>query len=130
MSEFASSSGLRAEARIEQHAGERAASIPLEIQAQLMRIIQEALTNVRKHARAGRASVVLRERLGSLVIEVLDDGSGFEAGDVPETSRHGLRGMRERAEMIGADFQITSQEGKGTTISLVLPGFLEEKTAL
>lgn len=130
ISEFASSSGLLAEAHIEQHASERAASIPLEIQAQIMRIIQEALTNVRKHARAGRASVMLRERLGSLVIEVLDDGSGFEAGDVPEISRHGLRGMRERAELIGADFQITSQEGKGTTVSLVLPGFLEEKTAL
>lgn len=126
--ELENTAGLHAETRIEQHAGARAAVIPLEIQVQVTRIIQEALSNVRKHARAGEVTAVLREWQGSLVIEIRDDGLGFEAADVPEIARHGLRGMRERAEMIGADFQITSQAGKGTTVSLVLPSYLEERT--
>jgi two-component system, NarL family, nitrate/nitrite sensor histidine kinase NarX len=52
---------------------------------------------------------------------------GFDAEDVPEISRHGLRGMRERAELIGADFQVISQSRQGTTIRLVLPASLEEE---
>lgn len=100
-----------------------------EVQAQLIRIVQEALSNVRKHARATYARVSLREWSGELILEVTDNGLGFDAGDVPEISRHGLRGMRERAEMIGADFQIVSQPHRGTTVRLVLPAWLEEETS-
>jgi two-component system nitrate/nitrite sensor histidine kinase NarX len=92
-----------------------------EIQAQLIRIVQEALNNVRKHARAHQVQLNLRVWEGELVLEVTDDGLGFDACDVPEVSRHGLRGMRERAEMIGADFQIISRERQGTTVRLALP---------
>jgi len=54
-------------------------------------------------------------------LEVRDDGLGFLAEDVPGPSRHGLRGMRERAELIGADFQVISQPGEGTRIRVRLP---------
>jgi signal transduction histidine kinase len=96
-------------------------NLPIEIQSQLIRIIQEALNNIRKHARAGHVWISFHTYLGDLVLEIHDDGRGFLAEDVPSLSQYGLRGMRERAEMIGAEFQIISQPGSGTTIRLQLP---------
>ncbi len=98
-----------------------------EVQAQLVRIVQEALSNIRKHARANRVRISLFERSGETILEVSDDGQGFDAGDVPEFTRHGLQGMRERAEMLGADFQIISQAQQGTTMRLVIPASLAEE---
>lgn len=93
-------------------------------------MVQETFSNIRKHAQAQRVSVFLREWRGDLVLEISDDGTGFESEDVPELSRHGLRGMRERAELIGAEFQIISQRGKGTTVRLTLPVGIEEERPL
>jgi two-component system, NarL family, nitrate/nitrite sensor histidine kinase NarX len=95
--------------------------IPSEVQAQLVRIVQEALSNIRKHARACHVLVSCMERNGDLILEIHDDGQGFSAEDVPGPSHHGLRGMRERAELIGADFQIISRSQKGTTVRVSLP---------
>jgi len=92
-----------------------------EIQAQLVRIIQEALSNVRKHARADTVNIFIRQRNNDLQMDISDNGIGFSSEDIPDLSRHGLRGMRERAELIGADFQITSQTGSGTTIHIEVP---------
>ena len=97
-----------------------------EVQAQMIRIVQESLNNVRKHARAMKVTVSLFERQGELMLEIRDDGRGFDPEDVPEISRHGLRGIRERAELIGADFQIISQSHQGTAVRLVLPAYLKE----
>jgi two-component system nitrate/nitrite sensor histidine kinase NarX len=98
-----------------------------EVQAQLVRIVQEALSNIRKHARAKRVRVSLFEHGGETILEVSDDGRGFDAQDVPDITRHGLRGMRERAEILGAEFQIISQAFQGTTMRLVLPASLAEE---
>lgn len=95
--------------------------LPAEIQAQLLRIIQEALNNVRKHARAGHVKLDIHLWEQDLVFQVQDDGRGFLPEEVPEISRYGLRGMRERAEAIGADFQVTSQPGQGTSVMIRLP---------
>jgi two-component system nitrate/nitrite sensor histidine kinase NarX len=92
-----------------------------EVQAQLIRIVQEALSNVRKHARAGQVWLSIRATTGDLVLEVRDDGDGFSPQDIGSASRHGLRGMRERAELIGADFQVISLPGKGATVRLRMP---------
>jgi two-component system nitrate/nitrite sensor histidine kinase NarX len=92
-----------------------------EVQAQLIRIVQEALSNVRKHARAGQVWLSVREASGDLVLEVRDDGEGFSPQDISSASRHGLRGMRERAELIGADFQVISLPGKGAAVRVRLP---------
>jgi signal transduction histidine kinase len=86
-----------------------------------MRIVQEALSNVRKHAHANQVWIDCIERDGDLYLEVQDDGDGFFPEDVSGTSRHGLRGMRERADLIGADFQIINQVGQGTKINIRLP---------
>ncbi len=98
-----------------------------EIQAQLVRIVQEALNNVRKHSQACAAWVSLNERQsGDLVLEIGDDGRGFNAEDVPPLSRHGLKGMRERAELLGAEFQIISQAQQGTVVRLTLPAYIKD----
>lgn len=92
-----------------------------EIQAQLIRIMQEALNNVRKHAQSTQVWVSLRESKNDLIIEVRDDGQGFFPEDVSSASRHGLRSMRERADLIGADFQVVSRPHEGTIVRLRLP---------
>jgi len=97
--------------------------LPPEIHAQLIRIVQEALSNIRKHAQAENVWINCREFEGDLWLEIRDDGVGFSPEDVPKPSRHGLKGMRERAELIGADFQVISCNQEGTTIRLRLPLF-------
>jgi two-component system nitrate/nitrite sensor histidine kinase NarX len=96
-------------------------NLPPEINVQLMRILQESLSNIRKHAEANRVLVNWFEDGGDYWLEVQDDGLGFLPEEVAIPSRHGLRGMYERAELIGADFQVISQPGAGTTIRVRLP---------
>lgn len=91
------------------------------VRAQLTRIVQEALTNIRKHAQSRIVSISAFERDGGLVVEVKDNGRGFSPIEKQSISQHGLRSMRERAESIGADFQIISAPNKGTTIRLQIP---------
>ncbi len=95
--------------------------ISSEIQAQLIRIVQEALSNVRKHSGADSVSILCRQLDGDLVLEVHDNGCGFAPEDEPAASQHGLRGMRERADLIGADFQVISQPLQGTTVRILAP---------
>jgi signal transduction histidine kinase len=97
-----------------------------EVQAQLVRIVQEALNNVRKHSRASMVRISLRNWGGDLLLEINDDGQGFDPDDIPPVAQYGLRGMRERAELIGADFQIISQPRSGTTVRLNLPMYFQE----
>lgn len=94
---------------------------PPEIQAQLIRIVQEALSNIRKHAHAKQVWVTCRDIDGELFLEVRDDGVGFDVDDILSPSQHGLQGMRERAELIGADFQVISMPWQGTAVRVSLP---------
>lgn len=103
--------------------------LSVEIQAQLIRILQEALSNVRKHAHGEKVWISLREWNDDIILEVRDDGQGFSPEDVPGLSQYGLRGMRERAELIGADFQIISQPHQGTIVRIRLPYPMEETLA-
>lgn len=98
--------------------------VPAEIQTQLIRIIQEALNNIRKHSQAKNVWLSSTISAGDWWLEVRDDGVGFAPEDIPRTSRYGLIGMRERADLIGADFQIVSQPEEGTQIRLRLPAIL------
>jgi two-component system nitrate/nitrite sensor histidine kinase NarX len=99
-----------------------------EVQAQLVRIVQEALSNVRKHARASQAWVTCQLDGRDLILEVRDDGRGFSPEDIPGSSRYGLQGMRERTELIGAEFQIISRPQEGTTVRVRLPLAIGETT--
>lgn len=94
---------------------------------QLVRIVQEALTNVRKHARAAHASVELRRQNGSVLVTVADDGLGFDAGTrrKSEMPQFGLTTMHERAESIGATLAIDSTPGRGTTVRCEVPATVD-----
>lgn len=94
---------------------------PPNVQAQMIRIVQEAFNNVRKHAQADHVRLAAREQAGETLIEVADNGRGFSPADTVAAARFGLRGMRERAESIGAEFQVASQPGEGTTVCLHIP---------
>ena len=94
---------------------------PDSIKAQLVRIIQEALTNIRKHAQARTVSISAFERRDEAIFEIKDNGRGYAPEEVDMVKQYGLRSMRERAETISADFQIISAPGMGTTIRLQIP---------
>jgi two-component system nitrate/nitrite sensor histidine kinase NarX len=98
------------------------AGLPLapDVQIQVLHVIQEALSNVRKHAHAQhvRLRVVKGERWR---FEVIDDGVGFDPGQALGPSHVGLKIMLERAQRVGAVLSIDSAPGRGTRISLLLP---------
>jgi signal transduction histidine kinase len=89
-------------------------------EAQLVRIVQEALTNVRKHSRAQHAQIRLNTRAGRLCVSICDDGVGFDATLLPR-GHFGLQTMRERAESVGGGMTITSHPNEGTQIEVWLP---------
>jgi signal transduction histidine kinase len=98
-------------------------------EAETLRIMQEALTNVRRHADA----TVVRARAaaadgGRLVLEVRDNGCGFEAGAVGDAA-YGLAGMRERAALIGGEIQIESAPQEGTCVRMFVPCATEAAVA-
>lgn len=86
----------------------------------ILRIIQESLTNVAKHAKANKVSIVLSEWDTLLVLTVRDNGKGFDLNTL-KTKSFGLLGIRERAAMVGGKAKITSAAGKGTTVRVSLP---------
>ena len=94
--------------------------LPGEVETALYRIVQEALTNVLKHARAGRVSVVLSRRDGAVTAVIEDDGSGFDSPGLQEGGL-GLVGMRERLGLINGRLSVESTEGAGTTIVAEVP---------
>lgn len=88
-----------------------------------LRIVQEALQNVRRHAAATSAVVATRREAGEWVLEIRDDGRGFDIDTVAARGRrnYGLQFMRERAELIGARFEIRSRPDAGTVVRLGIP---------
>jgi PAS domain S-box-containing protein len=90
--------------------------LPAKMETELYRIVQEALTNVVRHAHASRADVILTVRDNKLIVIVEDDGTGFNPQSVTENGHLGLFGIRERADMIGGKLLIESVPGKGTTL--------------
>lgn len=102
-----------------------AASLPDlrgDTEQELFRIAQEALTNVVRHAHASRAAVSLAPHDGMVVLEVTDDGRGFDPASRSVSSRRlGLVSMRERAAELGGRLTITSAEASGTTVRAEVP---------
>jgi two-component system nitrate/nitrite sensor histidine kinase NarX len=113
---FEHQSGLRASLAMQGH------GLPLspDLQVQVLHILQEALSNVRKHARATQVWVDVSQQ-PQWRFEVRDDGCGFDAGTAPDETHVGLRIMAERAERIGAELECFSTPGRGTSVVLTLP---------
>lgn len=87
----------------------------------LFRIVQEALTNVVRHAEATRVKIALRIEGAQCILQVADNGRGNTAGDARNEKRFGLLGIRERAHMFGASVTIESPAGRGFAITVVFP---------
>jgi signal transduction histidine kinase len=101
------------------------ARVPEELGIAGFRVVQEALTNVVRHAQARRAAVEVRYAPGALDLRVTDDGRGFDVGATLERStaggHAGLLGMKERVEAMGGELHIRAQAGRGTEIRARLP---------
>lgn len=103
--------------------------IPPSSEAQLMRVVQEALTNVRKHSGARRAIVRVRQDESWTTFEIEDDGRGFDPyhsshsspGGGPGGSGYGLRSLRERADLMRGWLDIESSPGQGTRVVVGVP---------
>jgi signal transduction histidine kinase len=96
-----------------------------ETETVLFRIVQEALRNVWKHAKASRAWVTVEFTDHKAVFMVRDEGKGFEipekVEDLTLVGKLGLTGMQERAQLIGAKLTIRSKPGEGTTVTAEVP---------
>jgi signal transduction histidine kinase len=93
----------------------------MRVKITLCRVLQESLANVYRHAQGRNARVKVSGDTETLVIEVKDDGPGFQPGTNRRHGRLGLAGMRERVEVAGGTFTIQSAAGQGTTVRATLP---------
>lgn len=98
--------------------GER---LPSAVETALYRVVQEAMTNLVRHARATRVDVLVERRDGRVLVMVEDDGRGFEVDRVEHGEHFGLLGLRERAEALGGELTVESAPGKGTTVVVQVP---------
>ena len=94
--------------------------LPPEVETTIYRVVQEALTNVARHARPNQASVTVSRHAGVAAAVVEDDGVGFDPDTIPK-GRLGLLGMRERAELVGGGLDIESRPSSGTTVVVRIP---------
>jgi signal transduction histidine kinase len=93
------------------------------VRVQLIRIVQEGLANVRKHAHASAAQVVFTFDAGRIQVRIEDDGVGFDVARLfqAEGQSFGLRSMRDRAEALGGTLRILSAPGRGTRVIIEVP---------
>ncbi|MCI0475045.1 MAG: ATP-binding protein, partial [Anaerolineales bacterium] len=96
--------------------------LPATMETAIFRVVQEALDNVREHARARRVQVHLERTAEQIRVTIGDDGKGFDRsrGAIPGR-RLGLIAMRDRAESLNGNLQIFSEPGKGTRVVLTVP---------
>jgi signal transduction histidine kinase len=87
----------------------------------IFRIVQESLTNVTRHTGASHVEITLLQRADELLVEVHDNGKGFDPASAAIRKSFGLLGMRERAAVLGGSIDIASKPEQGTVISLRIP---------
>jgi signal transduction histidine kinase len=108
--------------------GDLPAAIPPDVETAVFRAVQEALVNIERHARAETALIQMFTDAGALVVEIEDDGVGFEPSTIgrdPGSLRGvGVLGMRERIEIVGGSLRVESEPGSGTRVVMRVP--LEE----
>jgi signal transduction histidine kinase len=100
--------------------GER---VPNEVETAIYRIVQEALTNIARHAQATEVGVLLERRSDTVVAVIEDNGRGFDIQEAlaPGAGHLGLFGMQERAALVGGHWDVESSSGKGATVFVEVP---------
>ncbi len=101
------------------------------IQINIYRLVQEGLTNIRKHAAAGRVTLKLTAAFPNIILRIEDNGRGFDvqkrAASAGQEKRMGLRSMQERVTLLNGEMKLQSKPGQGTKVSIKLP-FAEKKS--
>ena len=93
--------------------------LPTDVETTMYRIVQEALTNIARHAGASRISILLTRKERAVVVVIEDDGAGFDPGHA--TAGLGLTGMRERVTLLGGRLRVEANPGRGATIAAEVP---------
>jgi signal transduction histidine kinase len=119
---YIESYGKRSGIKVSLRAKEKGYRLSQDIEFSLFRIIQEALTNVFKHARATEASVSVSKKDSSVIMSVRDNGVGFDPRETLSPPKGmGLFGIKERVNLLGGNFEIISRPRKGTTLNINIP---------
>jgi signal transduction histidine kinase len=110
---------------IPHHVYHRSQAIDMEttLAIALFRVAQESFNNIRKHANASQVDVFLMAIDDSFVLEIIDNGKGFAIDESFARGCLGVRGMRERIELLGGEFHLASRPGKGTLVRATLPKY-------
>ncbi|AMG12554.1 cache domain-containing protein [Vibrio vulnificus] len=116
MQDFRSHSGIDIDILFDTQDGR----LKSEVATTLYRVVQESLNNIEKHAGAKKVTVILQQMGNILQLLIRDDGYGFNVSDALRKRGIGLRNMRERVEFIGGDFELMSEPGFGTEITVLL----------
>jgi signal transduction histidine kinase len=97
--------------------------LPAEVETAVFRVVQEAVTNIARHAQANEANISLTKKGDRLIVRVEDDGVGFDPDLVMHKQQHawGLRGMEERITLLGGKFYVGSRPGNGTLVLAEVP---------
>jgi protein-histidine pros-kinase len=105
--------------------------LPAEVERAVFRVVQEAITNIARHARASEAYISLTKKDSRLVIRVEDNGLGFDPDQLQNGQRQswGLQGMEERITLLGGKFYVGSKPGNGTLILAEVPLIPDETLA-
>jgi signal transduction histidine kinase len=103
------------------HSVDEVPDIDPEASIAVYRVIQEALTNIMKYAKATSIDVELRNDDDGLRLKISDDGEGFDVDRVSQVKKHGLVGMRQRIQALSGQFAVTSEKGAGTVVTAFIP---------
>ncbi|MEW6514385.1 MAG: ATP-binding protein [Pseudomonadota bacterium] len=122
--DFAHSTGLSCRAQCDE-----GIELDADTSLALFRIVQEALTNIAKHARASLVVVRMKRENGNIVLEIRDNGRGIAERDMEKPKSFGLRGIRERVQSLDGTFHITTAEQGGTLLILKVPDRRGDDTA-
>ncbi len=95
--------------------------LPLPVKITLFRLLQESLANGFRHGGAAHQRITLKARDGELLVEVADDGHGFDPNSAAAEGHFGIAGMRERVVILGGTFSVHSAPHRGTVIRATLP---------
>ncbi len=105
--------------RLEIEGGRR--SLPVRIEAGLYRVVQESLTNIRRHAHAQNVTIRLSMMPDHVYLMIEDDGEGFDPSNIPQEGRYGLIGLNERVKLLGGTLNLQSNPNSGTRVEVKIP---------